>query len=126
MKKDIALLVLRVGFGAMMLWGHGINKLMGFAKISAKFPDPIGVGSTMSLGLTVFAEVFCSLALILGLFTKYAAIPLAITMFVAFFIIHGEDPFKAKELALAYGIVYVALTLMGSGKFSLDHKFKKS
>ena len=41
-------------------------------------------------------------------------------MGVAFFIHHGSDPFRDKELAFVYGLVMVAFLLSGAGRFSID------
>jgi len=45
-------------------------------------------------------------------------------MGVAFFIIHGADPFGEKELAAIYGIGYIAIALIGPGKFSVDRQLQ--
>lgn len=122
---DIGILLLRLGVGGLMLT-HGIPKLfMFFGSDPIEFVDPIGIGIEASLTLAVFAEVICSALIIIGLATKLAAIPLFTTMFVAFFIIHADDPFQRKELALFYLIIYVVLLFTGSGKYSLDHYFLK-
>jgi len=118
---DLGLLVLRLSVGLLMLLAHGWSKLIGFAEKSASFPDPLGVGSAFSLGLTVFAEVFCSLAIIVGLLTRLSAVPLAITMLVAAIVIHGDDPFQKQEFALIYFVHYLILMIMGAGKYSLDY-----
>lgn len=90
---DFALLILRIAGGGFMLT-HGIGK---FIKLTGdepiQFADPIGVGVTASLILTVFAEVFCSIFLILGLAARFSAIPLLITMLVAAFLVHANDGF---------------------------------
>ena len=71
---------------------HGVPKLVGFSNMADKFPDPLGMGSQLSLISAVGAEVGCALLLIVGLGTRLAAIPLAFTMFVALFMVHGSDP----------------------------------
>lgn len=119
---SFGLLILRIFAGATMAIAHGWGKLKGFSEMSSQFPDPIGVGSPTALGLAVFAEFFCSIAIVLGLFTRAAAIPLLITMLVAAFMIHGSDPFQKKELALFYGTVFLTLVFTGAGKFSIDAK----
>jgi putative oxidoreductase len=121
---SVGLLILRVAFGSMMLV-HGIPKLMGFSEMADQFPDPLGMGSQLSLVAAIGAEVGCSLLLIFGLGTRFAAIPLAITMMVALFVVHASDPWKVKELAAVYLAVYVSLALTGPGQFSLDHLFLK-
>jgi len=118
---NLVLFLLRVGAGIFMLshgWGK-LLKLIGDDPIT--FADPLGVGDATSLFLTVFAEVFCSILLILGLTTRLAAFPSFITMMVAAFVVHAGDGFGKMELALLYGVVYLAITIAGPGKFSIDH-----
>lgn len=118
---DLGLLVLRLGLGLIMAFSHGWGKLIGFADKSAVFSDPLGVGSVVSLGLTVFAEFFCALAVALGLFTRAAVIPLIVTMMVAAFVIHGADPWSKKEFAMLYLVPLLTILLAGPGKYSIDH-----
>ena len=124
-KTDLALLILRLGMGGVMLFSHGWGKLSQFNVMSAHFPDPLGVGSTLSLALAVFAEFFCALAVSLGILTRYTVLPLIVTMAVAAFIVHGGDPFAKKEMALLYLVGYVVIALAGSGKYSLDSVIKR-
>lgn len=120
--SDMGLLVLRLGCGVPMLLTHGIGKIQNFEAAMDRFPDPLGVGSTTSLVLAIFAEVFCAAAVILGLKTRFAAFPLFFTMLIAFAVVHADDPWQKKELAFVYGVSYLALLLMGGGKYSLDAK----
>lgn len=114
------LFILRLGVGLVMLLAHGSGKLMGFSELSGQFADPFGLGMSASLTLAVFAEFFCSILLVIGLFTRLATVPLIITMATAFFIIHGDDPFARKEKALLFLIPYLTLLLAGPGRISLD------
>jgi len=81
----IATLLLRLGFGGLLLVNHGWHKLTHFAEMQRQFVDPLGLGPTVSLSLVVFAEFFCSAFVILGLFTRLACVPIIIAMGVAFF-----------------------------------------
>ncbi len=116
----MGVLLLRICFGLLMLV-HGWQKLMGFAEMADTFPDPLGMGNRLSLIAAIGAELGCSILLILGLLTRFAAVPLAFTMVIALFVIHGADPWQKKELAAAYLAVYVALMCTGGGRFSLDN-----
>jgi putative oxidoreductase len=118
-KVNITLLVLRVGIGLLML-GHGIPKLQMLISGDIQFPGVMGMSPTLSLTLAVFAEVVCSILLLVGLLTRYAAIPLIITMLTAVLIIHGDDPFAKQEIGILYLIVYLTLFMLGSGRFSFD------
>ena len=124
-RKDLALWLLRIGFGGLMLV-HGLPKLASVFRGEWAFANPIGIGEEASLFLTVFAEFVCSIFVILGLFTRWACIPLIITMLVAVFIIHGGDPLSDKELALIYLIGFTAIFISGPGKYSLDARIKTS
>lgn len=116
--RDLALLLLRVGFGGFMLT-HGIPKI-GMLSDPSQFGDPIGLGTTVSLILCLIGEVVAPILLIIGFKTKWAAIPAAITMMVAAFIVHAKDDLGTKEHALLYLIAFVVLFLTGAGKYSLD------
>jgi putative oxidoreductase len=118
---SIALLVARLGIAALMLT-HGIPKMnMLLSGAPVQFPPVLGLSAQLSLGLAVFAEVICSILILVGFATRFATIPLIITMIVAVVVIHGADPVKVKEPALQYLLVYVVLLFAGSGKFSIDH-----
>ncbi|MCU0419713.1 MAG: DoxX family protein [Cyclobacteriaceae bacterium] len=121
--SDLALLVLRLSCGLMVV--HGWGKFEGFAERSAGWPDPFHVTPPVSLGLTVFAELVCSVLVVLGLFTRLALVPLIVCMAVAVFVIHGADPFGEKEHALLFLLPYVALLLAGPGRYSLDSALLK-
>ncbi len=123
-QSDLGLLVLRLGASGMMLM-HGWGKLSAFSTLMHDFPDPIGVGSTVSLVLAVFAEFFCSIALAIGVQSRWVTIPLVVTMLVAVVIIHGNDPFHKKELAALYLVGFVTLFLTGPGKYSFDGLLSK-
>ncbi|HEY0057999.1 MAG TPA: DoxX family protein [Flavisolibacter sp.] len=122
---SIATLLLRVGAGALMLVNHGLDKLMHFAEKSGRFADPFGIGSTTSLSLTVFAEFFCAAFIILGLFTRLAAVPLVIAMSVALFYAHKGQFFGDGESAALFLTAFLAILLLGPGKASLDRFISK-
>jgi len=118
---NLMVLFLRIAVAVFMIQ-HGLPKL---SKLLAggeiQFGDPIGIGPALSLILAVFAEFICSILIGIGLGTRLATLPLMVTMFVAAFISHGGDPFSGKEKALLYLLIYVALFVLGSRKYSLDH-----
>ena len=44
---------------------------------------------------------------------------------VAFFVIHGADPFAVKELALVYLAIFVLMYIAGPGNYSVDRLIAK-
>lgn len=116
---NIALLVLRVGMGLMML-SHGYNKLVHFSTMKNKFMNFLGMGSTVSLSLSLFAELFCAVFVIIGLFTRFSVLPLVIGMSVALFKAHNAAIFGDGEKAALYLAGFIAILLVGPGKASVD------
>ena len=116
-------LLLRAGIGLMMAFGHGWPMFTNFTEIAPGFPDPIGIGSNLSLSLAIFAEWFCSILLVLGFMTRLATVPLILTMLVAILGVHAGEGFAEKEKALLYLSGYLVLAGMGAGRSSLDQFF---
>lgn len=121
LRNDIGLALLRIAPSAMMLT-HGIPKFQKLISGNFEFGDPIGIGATPSLFLAVIGEFLCPILIIIGFKTRWAAIPSAITMLVAGFIVHGADPFATKEKAMMYAVFFIAIALLGPGKYSIDRK----
>lgn len=121
---DVALLLIRVGFGVLMLT-HGIPKFqMLFSGEAVQFLPLFGLSATASMALAATAEVGGSILLIIGLGTRLAVIPLIFTMLVAVFVAHASDPLAVKEPAIHFLIVYFALLFAGSGRYSVDKRLK--
>jgi putative oxidoreductase len=117
---NIATLFLRATFGILMFLDHGLAKLNKFSEMQNMFPDPLHVGHRFSLILSIFAEVVCSLLLVLGLFSRFAAFILVIDVTVAIFLVHLGQPVDKFELAILYSATYFSLILIGPGKISVD------
>ena len=121
---NAAMVILRLGLGILMM--HiGYQKLINFSTLQHKFMNFMGLGPTMSLALVVFAEFFCSLFLIIGLFTRLAAIPLIITMCVALFKAHNAEVFGDGQTAALYLTGYFVLLFVGPGRVSVDSMIAK-
>jgi putative oxidoreductase len=130
---NAGLLILRVGMGVLCL-PHGLDKIRNFAMYKGLFINFLSMGQTVSLSLSTFAEFFCSILVVFGLFTRFACIPLVINFFVAVFVAHGGDiifymkngqPAGTAEHPALYGIAFLALLITGPGRYSLDAMFKK-
>lgn len=116
---NIAVLILRVTFGSLLLINHGIDKLKHFAERQNSFPDPFHMGHMPSLMLALFAEVFCAVFIILGLFTRIMAIPVVINFAVIVFMVNKSYSGNG-ELGVLFFAGFFAILLMGPGKYSID------
>jgi putative oxidoreductase len=105
LNTDLATLILRVMFGGMFIF-HGWPKLSGY--------------SELSLILVIFAEFFCGILILLGLFTRFAVVFTFVTMLVAYFVAHAADDFMVKMLPFVYIWLCIVIFILGSGRYSLD------
>ncbi|MCD8070841.1 MAG: DoxX family protein [Akkermansiaceae bacterium] len=112
--------LLRLGVGVLMLV-HGIPKVWMLASGQwQSFPDPVGIGSGLSLFLAAFAECVCSLLLMAGFMTRLAAFVLTVNFCVIVFAFDAGKSWADTELAAVYLLVYAVLMLTGAGRFSVD------
>ena len=121
---DNGVFLLRISVSILML-SHGIPKVLEYETLVQNFPDPLNVGTEVSAMLILFAEVGCSILLLLGLFGRFASVTLFIAMMVAAFVHHFGDPWASRELPLLYASVYACLTFTGPGSVSIDAWFKR-
>lgn len=122
--KSIGLLLLRLSSGGLMIT-HGYGKFMNVITGDLSFADPIGLGPEISLILAAFSEFICAILIMFGLYTRLATVPLILTMLVAAFIQHGDDPLAQKEKALLFATGYLVLFFTGAGRYSVDHNLYK-
>ena len=119
--KDIGLAILRIA-PSLLLMTHGIPKFQKLMNGNFEFGDPLGIGATPSLFLTVIGEVVCPVLIIIGYKTRCAAVPPAITMLVASVVVHASDSIGTKEKALLFLTFFIVIMLLGPGRFSVDRK----
>jgi len=118
---NLALAILRIGASAMLLT-HGIPKVQMLFADSISFPDPLGIGMLFSLILAILGEFVAPIFIIIGYRTKIASVTSLISMLVAVLIHHSADPFKDKEKALLFALIFLVIFLAGPGKYSIDKR----
>ena len=129
---SMGILLIRITIGVLMAF-YGYQKLIHFEEMAtsdfwAKEVSLLGMTGKTPLALTIFAEFFCSLFLIIGLFTRLSLILLLICMgyiiacVAKFNIIYSGDNGIEMNTAFVYFIIYLALFLTGPGNYSLDYK----
>ena len=113
--------VFRVIFGLLFM-AHGAQKILGL------FGGTNGTGATPPLasifGMAGMIELFGGLLIVLGIFTRFAAIVAAVEMVFAYFMVHfpvGLNPLLNKgELVVLYFGAFLLMARLGSGRFSLE------
>ena len=118
---DAGKLFLRVSFSIMLL-PHGWSKVNRLFADEIKFSDPIGIGELPSLILVTFAEFIAPILIILGFKTRWFCIFPIITMIVVAFIHKWDQGFFEIEKALLFLSGFIAISLIGPGKYSIDQR----
>ena len=124
-KVDLGLLVLRLGFGLTLAFGHGFGKLTNPGKFLGSvtrhgFPLP-----EVMAPIAMLSEFVGGILIALGLATRPAAVFVIATMLGAAFVAHGGDPFSKKESALVYALAALVILVAGPGRYSLDARLEK-
>jgi len=128
--QGIVPLLLRAMVGASFAFSHGYSKIVG--------PDGFDGGKifvatqgahapAFLLYIAAWTEFLAGLALVAGLFTRWAAIGIACVMGYAIFKIHWSVGFSAQnggyEMALCYAVMSLCIMVFGPGSLSLDRLF---
>jgi putative oxidoreductase len=121
---DLGRLILRLAVGVLVLL-HGISKFgpgMGFI---VDVVTKAGLPSAFAY-LVYIGEVVAPILLIIGLWTRAAAIVVAISMLVAIALVHAGDLFALNEtggwsleLQGMYLFGALAIAFLGAGRYSL-------
>ena len=128
-RQSWGIAALRMIVGLVFL-AHGAQKLFvygfgGVAGMMGQLGIPV---PALSAALLIGAEFLGGAALLLGLFTRWAAIPPAIAMAVAVLAVHLKGGFflpNGYEYALTLLVASTSLALAGSGAFALDNVLAK-
>ena len=123
-RSDLALLLMRLGFGLSLFLKHGLEKLTGYSQMASHFPNPLGIGVHASLAYALLSDGICSVLVMLGWATRLAALLIGINLTVVFFFVHHAAFFRDGhvELVVIYLTGFVAILLAGAGRYSIDHR----
>jgi putative oxidoreductase len=120
--QPLALLVMRLALGAVMT-GHGYHKVFGGLHHHVQFVTSLGLPGWTAY-LSAFAEFFGGILVLIGLFTRVAALAICIDLSVAIAKVHfhnglmgqGGYEFPLALAALAFGLIF-----LGAGPIAFDH-----
>ena len=127
---DCGLLLLRVWLGLSMLLLHGMDKLKNFGGFVKMFGDNMHVPAPLAAA-AILAESVGAALVVIGFATRWAALGLASTMGVAFFVAHKAvlaptaPPPGSGEIAFIYLGGFMAILLAGPGRWSVDAKLTR-
>lgn len=116
---DLGLLFLRVAGSLLLLYVHGLPKVLHFSEELTRIEDPFGMGPYMSLLPAIFAEVICPLPIVAGCWTRVACLPIVGVLLVAMLIVHPNWSIAEGQFGWLLLIIFTTLALTGPGKWRL-------
>ena len=121
---DAGLLFARITGAALLLWVHGLPKLLHWQEELAHIDDPLGMGRGLTLACALFAEIVCPMLVAAGLLTRLATLPVLFLLLVSMLLVHPEWSIAEGQFGWLLLIVFGAIGLSGAGRYSLDAKLR--
>jgi putative oxidoreductase len=124
---DLGLLVLRLVTGGHLIYMTQDNvfswaRMLEFRDFLAQFGFPFPLFCAV---LSVAGQFGGGLLLVLGLFTRFAGLVVAINFVVAIWMVDSKQPYPAAFAALSLLAAGLCLMFTGAGRFALDHAWRK-
>ena len=117
---DAGLLFLRLAGSALLLYVHGLPKLMHFSAELQHIDDPLHLGRGATLVLALFAEIVCPLLIAAGWLTRLATLPVLFLLFVSMALVHPDWDVATGQFDWLLVIVFGTIALAGPGEYSID------
>ena len=127
MIKSFGLLILRLSIGTMLIH-HGYEKTADIENFADAFVRPLGLPFPIFLSyIAAYSEIYGSWLLIVGLFTRFAALSIVGTIGVAIYhaIVTAGFNIYLLELLILYMGGSLCILLLGSGDFAIDRFLRK-
>lgn len=122
--EDLGKLLLRAGLAILILF-HGVSKLFGGISGISGMLGAAGLPAVFGYGVYI-GEVIAPILMLLGIWTRPAALIVAFNMIVAVFLAHMPQLMQlaksggwALELQGMFFIAALAVALLGAGRYSI-------
>jgi len=118
--QDLGLLFLRLSGALLLLYVHGLPKIINFAGELQHIDDPLHVGRAFTLGFAIFAEVLCPVLIVPGILTRLASTVVLFLLGVSMLLVHPDWSIADGQFGWLLMIVFGSIALMGAGRYSID------
>ena len=119
---DPGLFFLRLTGSLLLLYVHGLPKVLHFSEELTRIEDPFGFGPYASLIPAIVAEVICPLFIIAGIYTRLACLPIIAVLLVAMLAVHPNWSIAEGQFGWLLLIIFTTLALTGPGQWRVQRK----
>ncbi|GGP24402.1 DoxX family protein [Silvimonas amylolytica] len=117
---NAGLLFLRISASLLLLAVHGWPKFAHYTAQLQEIEDPFSLGRQFSLWFALFVEVICPPAIMLGVLTRLAVLPVVILLLVAMLAVHPDWSLAQGQFGWLLLIAFGSLLIAGPGDWSVD------
>lgn len=119
-RPDLGLLFLRLAGAFMLLYVHGLPKLMHYSNELAHIDDPMHLGRGLTLWLALLAEIACPLLIAAGMLTRLACLPIIFLLLVSMLAVHPDWSIAEGQFGWLLLIIFCTIALAGPGAHSFS------
>lgn len=112
---DLGLFFLRITGSLLLLYVHGLPKIVHFSEELTRIEDPFGFGPYFSLIPAIVAEVICPILILFGVATRLACVPIVAVLLVAMLVVHPGWSIAEGQFGWLLLIVFTTLAITGPG-----------
>lgn len=116
---DLGLFFLRITGSLLLLYVHGLPKVLHFSEELTRIEDPFGFGPYFSLIPAIVAEVVCPILILFGVATRLACLPIIAVLLVAMLAVHPDWSIAEGQFGWLLLIIFTTLAITGPGAWRL-------
>jgi len=114
---DLGLFFLRITGSLLLLYVHGLPKIVHFSEELTRIEDPFGFGPYFSLIPAIVAEVICPILILFGVATRLACVPIIAVLLVAMLVVHPGWSMAEGQFGWLLLIIFTTLAITGPGSW---------
>lgn len=117
---NFAILFFRVAVATELIVVHGLKKIGIGVAVAEVIPNPLGFPEDFNNFVAIAANVYLPVLVVLGLFTRLAALPALAVTATGYFIMHGHDSLIERDIPFMFSVALLTIVMLGGGKYSID------
>ena len=122
---DTCILIFRVIVSLQLMTVHGITKIGIGARVAESLPNPFNSSESFYELFFITSSLVFPLFIIVGFYTRLAAIPILIVTLCGYFIVDWKDPLLMADISFMYSLSFFLIACCGPGKYSFDNFLRK-
>lgn len=118
---NFGILFFRIAIATELIVVHGLKKIgIGVASPEV-IPNPIGLPEALNNFVAIAANVYLPFLIIVGFFTRLAALPALAVTATGYFVMHFNDDPMVRDIPFMYAVSLLLIVILGGGKYSADY-----